>query len=161
MEKRWDEYAVSLEDFGEAVMRDSVEADAGRAIKEVKAGIVVRDGDVIPPTAKEDTTTTKLEEGITLSTMEPERATTLVAEVKKPSEKKKRKGVIEDLSSPPLESPSLPAQPWSVPSSMPPSRSISSEPRLRRSKRDDPTKPERKKKKRKKRDEIDDLFAGL
>ncbi|CAZ82516.1 unnamed protein product [Tuber melanosporum] len=141
-------------------MRNSVEADAGEATKEVKAETVVRGDDAVPPAIKEGTTTTKPEEAITLSTTEPERTTTLVAKAEKLLGKKKRKGVVEGLSSPPLESLSLPAQLQFVPSA-PPSRSISPGPRLKRSKRDDPTKPGRKKKKRKKRDEIDDLFAGL
>ncbi|PWW80431.1 hypothetical protein C7212DRAFT_171470 [Tuber magnatum] len=136
-------------------MHDSVEVGMREAIKEVEAGTAVRDDDAVSPVVKEDTTAAKSDEAITLSATESE-GTMLIAKVEEPLKKKGRKRVLEDLSSTPQESPSLVAQPQPVP----PSRSISPEPKLWKSKNDDP-KPGRKKKKRRKRDEIDDLFAGL
>jgi len=159
VEKKWDEYAVSLEDFGEAVMRDSVEADVGVAVREVEAEAVVQDDDAVSSAVKEDTATAKSKEAVTIITTGSERTTAPTTKVEKPS-KKKRKRVIEDPSSPPQESLSLLTQPRSVPASVPPSRSISPKPKLKRSKKDDPN-SRRKKKKRRERDEIDDLFAGL
>ncbi|CUS11941.1 unnamed protein product [Tuber aestivum] len=161
VEKRWDEYAVSLEDFGEAVIRDSVEVDVGETIRQAEGGRVVRDEGTVSPVSraiKEDNATAEFDEAVTLSTTESERAI-ITAIVGKPL-KKKRKRIIEDLSSPREESPSLLAQPQPVPVSVPLSGSISPEPELGRSKKDD-AEPRRKKGKRKKRDEIDDLFAGL
>lgn len=157
--QKWDEYAVSLEDFGEAVMRDSVEANVGVAVRGVKAEAVVQDDDSASSAVNGDTTTAKSEEVITISTTGSERTATLTTQVGRPS-KKKRKSVVEDPSSPPEESLSLLTQPWSAPASVPPSRSISPKPRLKRSKEGDPN-SRRKKKKRRERDEIDDLFAGL
>ena len=156
--QKWDEYAVSLEDFGEAVVRDSTEANVGVAVRGVKAEAAAQDDDSVSPAANGDTTTAK-SEVITISTTESERTTTLTTQVEKPS-KKKRKSAVEDPSSPPEESLSLLTQPWSAPASVPPSRSVSPRPKLNRSKKGDPN-SRRKKKKRRERDEIDDLFAGL
>ena len=94
VEKRWDEYAVSLEDFGEAVMRDSVEANVGVAVREVEAEAVVQDGDAVSSAVKEGTTTAKSKEAITAITTESERTAALTTTVEKPS-KKKRKRVVE------------------------------------------------------------------
>jgi len=157
--RKWDEYAVSLEDFGEAVRRDSMEANVGVAVREVESEAVVQEDDAVSSAANRDTTTAKSEEAITISTTGSERTTTFTAQVEKPS-KKKGKSVIEDPSSPPEESLSLLSQPRSVPASAPPSRSISPKPKLKRSKKGDQN-SRRKKKKRRERDEIDDLFAGL
>ncbi|RPB00097.1 hypothetical protein L873DRAFT_827399 [Choiromyces venosus 120613-1] len=157
--KRWDEYAVSLEDFGEAVKREGVEVNMGEAVKEVETDVVVLGDDAASSAVKEDTATVKSEETITLTTTESERTVKLTAKVEKAIKKKKKKA-IEDLSPPPQESPSSLAQRLSAPAFVPPSRSISPERKLKRSKKDEPE-PGKKKKKRKKRDEIDDLFAGL